>query len=210
MKLNAEKIKEHFGKRLKGLRIGDELTQDDVAKILGTTKATISRYESGKHSPGVSEIVMLANYFKVNPYWLAGLDNIRNIENNTGYKKIPVVGEIACGTPLLAYENIYSHEYVDINENVDFALIAKGDSMINVRIFDGDLVFIKQQSDIEDGEIAAVLIEDEATLKRVYKLNGDILLKAENPVFKDIRITAKDKKNVQILGKAIYFKSNLR
>lgn len=209
MKLNADSLKEHFGKRLKGLRIGDELTQEDVAKLLGTTKATISRYENGKHSPGVSEIVMLANYFKINPYWLAGLDNVRYLDNED-YKKIPVVGNIACGTPLLAFENISGYEFINKNEKVDFALIAKGDSMINARIYDGDIVFIKQQSDVEDGEIAAILIEDEATLKRVYRLNGDLLLKAENPMCKDIRITAKERKNIVILGKAISFKANLR
>jgi len=209
MKLDAESLKEHFGKRLKGLRIGDELTQEDVAKVLGTTKATISRYETGKHSPGVSEIVMLADYFKINPYWLAGLDKIRYLDNSD-YKKIPVVGNIACGTPLLAFENIASYEYVNNNEKVDFALIAKGSSMINARILDGDIIFIHQQSDIEDGEIAAILIDNEATLKRVYRLNGDLLLKAENPMYKDIRITAKERKNVIILGKAISFKANLR
>lgn len=209
MKLDNIKIKEHFGKRLRELRLGRDLTQEDVGKILGTTKATVSRYETGRHSPGVSEISLLADYFKVNPYWLAGFDNIKDIDE-PNFKKIPVIGCIACGTPLLAIENIIMYEYANYGENVDFALIAKGDSMINVRVFDGDTVFVRQQSDVEDGEIAVVLIDDEATLKRVYKLNGDLLLKAENPTFIDIRITAKDKKNVRILGKAIYFKANLR
>jgi repressor LexA len=209
VKLNADKIKEHFGRRLKVLRIDAELTQQELAKVIGTTKATISRYESGKHSPGVSEIVMLANYFMVNPYWLAGLNDSKHVES-LNYKKIPVIGSIACGTPTLAFENISNYEYVSSSDDVNFALITKGDSMINARIFDGDTVFVKQQSDVDDGEIAVVLIDSEATLKRVYKLNGDLLLRAENPTFKDIRITIKDKKNVQILGKAMYFKSNLR
>ena len=95
--------------------------------------------------------------------------------------KVPVVGKIACGFPLLAEENIIDYEYAERNENIDFALIAKGSSMINARIFDGDIVFIRRQNDVEDGEIAAVLIDEEATLKRVYKLNGDLLLKSEKP-----------------------------
>ena len=84
-------------------------------------------------------------------------------------KKLPLLGTIACGEPILAEENI--EEYIDVDEEVkaDFVLRCKGQSMIEARIFDGDLVYIHQQADVENGEIAAVLIDNEATLKKVYK-----------------------------------------
>jgi repressor LexA len=83
--------------------------------------------------------------------------------------------------------------------------------MINTRILDGDIVYIRKQPDVNNGEIAAVLIDnEEATLKRVYKLNGTIILRAENPNYKDIIITKKDSKDVRILGKAVFFKSEVR
>lgn len=94
----------------------------------------------------------------------------------------------------------------------DFCLIAKGDSMINARIMDGDIVFIKKQPMVENGEIAAVAIDDEATLKRFYKdeSTGTVTLVAENPAYAPMVFTASSQKNVYILGKAIAFQSNIK
>lgn len=117
-------------------------------------------------------------------------------------RKIPLVGTIAAGEPILADENI--EEYIDLDERIkaDFCLRIKGYSMVNANIHDGDIVFIKKQSDVDDGQIAAVLIDDEATLKRVYKYGDSIQLRAENPSFKPINV---DKNNdVIILGLATY------
>jgi repressor LexA len=209
LKVDPDKLKMYFGKRLKKIRTENGYNQEQVASIIGANKSTISRYENGISSPGVSEVSLIADKFNVNFYWLAGMSE-EKYRLKRELVKVPIVGRIACGLPLLAEENIIDYEYAERNENIDFALIAKGSSMINARIFDGDIVFIRRQNDVEDGEIAAVLIDDEATLKRVYKLNGDLLLKSENPIMDDIRISAKDRKNVIILGKAIAFKSNLR
>ena len=117
-------------------------------------------------------------------------------------RKIPLVGTIAAGEPILADENI--EEYIDLDERIkaDFCLRIKGYSMVNANIHDGDIVFIKKQPDVDDGQIAAVLIDDEATLKRVYKYGDSIQLRAENPSFKPINV---DKNNeVIILGLATY------
>lgn len=209
LKVDPEKLKEYFGKRLKEVRTENGYNQEQVADIIGANKSTISRYENGISSPGVSEVSLISDKFNVNFYWLAGMSE-EKYRLRAELVKVPVVGNIACGFPLLAEENIVDYEYVDREDNIDFALIAKGNSMINARIFDGDMVFIRRQDYVDDGEIAAVLIDDEATLKRVYKLNGDLLLKSENPTMGDVRISAKDKKTVIILGKAIAFKSNLR
>lgn len=117
-------------------------------------------------------------------------------------KKIPLVGTIAAGEPILADENIEG--YIDLDERIkaDFCLRIKGYSMVNANIHDGDIIFIKKQSDVDDGQIAAVLIDDEATLKRVYKYGDSIQLRAENPSFAPINL---DKENhVIILGLATY------
>jgi len=125
--------------------------------------------------------------------------------------RIPHDGTSACATPILAQENIECH--VDIPEyiNADFALRCKGDSMIGARIYDGDIVYIRQQPDVIDGEIAAVLIDDEATLKRVYKIGSRRLeLRAENPSFPVLKYEGKTLAEVKIIGKAVYFTSAVR
>ena len=122
-------------------------------------------------------------------------------------RKIPLVGTIACGTPILADQNI--EEYVSIPKNIaaDFALTCKGDSMINARIFDGDVVYIRQQQTVENGEIAAVLIDNEATLKRVQLFDDHIILQPENPMYKPLVFWGEEMNTVRILGKAVAFTS---
>ncbi|MCM1365078.1 MAG: helix-turn-helix domain-containing protein [Faecalibacterium sp.] len=125
-------------------------------------------------------------------------------------KLVPLVGTIACGKPILAEENI--EDYVKADESIpaDFALRCKGDSMINSRIYDGDIVYIRKQSDVDDGEIAAVLIGDEATLKKVYKYPNKIVLRASNPIYDDMIYTDAELENIIILGKAVAFLSLVR
>ena len=125
-------------------------------------------------------------------------------------RKIPLLGTIACGEPILATENI--EDYVAIPKELpgDFALTCKGDSMINARIFDGDIVYIRQQNTIENGEIAAVLIDGEATLKRVRLFDDHISLEPENPLYKPLVYWGEEMNLVRILGKAVAFTSAVR
>ncbi len=125
-------------------------------------------------------------------------------------KKIPLLGTIACGEPILATENI--DKYIEMPESVGgtFALTCKGDSMINARIFDGDIVYIREQPDVENGEIAAVLIDEEATLKRVYKYPSKVVLRPENPMYDDITYANEEMNQIRILGKAVTFMSAVR
>ena len=107
-----------------------------------------------------------------------------------------------------------SEEYefqVDTTDEIksDFALKCKGDSMIGARIYDGDIVFVRKQETVENGEIAVVAIEDEATLKRFYKYNDLIVLRAENPAYKDMVFSPSDHKQIRILGKAVWFQGRL-
>lgn len=124
-------------------------------------------------------------------------------------KKVPLLGTIACGEPILAEENI--EDYINMPEKTKgtFALRCKGDSMINARIFDGDIVFIREQPDVESGEIAAVLIDNEATLKRVYKYENRIELRPENPTHKVYNYEGEEINKIRIIGKAVGFYSSV-
>lgn len=124
--------------------------------------------------------------------------------------KIPLLGRIACGAPILAEEHI--EEYIDIPKRIhaDFALTCQGDSMINARIFDGDIVYIRQQDTVESGEIAAVLIDNDATLKRIRIYEDHISLEPENPQYRPIVLWGEDMNTVRILGRAIAFTSAVR
>jgi repressor LexA len=124
--------------------------------------------------------------------------------------RVPLLGTIACGEPILAEENLEGK--VDLPEQIhaDFALRCQGDSMINARIFDGDIVYIHQQDTVEDGQIAAVLIEDEATLKRVHFFDDHIVLAPENPTFRPLVYWGEEMNELRILGLAVAFTSTVR
>ena len=124
--------------------------------------------------------------------------------------KLPLIGSIACGSPILAEEHI--EDYVDLPGHIqaDFALICKGDSMINARIFDGDIVYIRHQDTVDSGQIAAVLIDNEATLKRVRLFDDHIVLEPENPMYKPLVYWGEEMNTVRIIGKAVAFTSAVR
>ena len=177
------------------------------------SKSALSQYINGKTSPDQEKLSILSEILKVNETWLMGYDvpmelgfkeaKISNLipmpELN---KKVPLLGEIAAGVPILADENVEMYVELDRTVQADFCLRVKGDSMINANIRENDIVFIRKQSDVDDGDIAAVLIDDEATLKRVYKMGGQVILRAENPKYEPI--TLNGDKSVYILGRATY------
>jgi len=116
---------------------------------------------------------------------------------------LPIVGKISCGNGVLAYEDIEGYESTPtgwLNGGEYFYTRAKGNSMINARIYSGDLVLIRKQPDVEDGEIAAILIDEEIFLKRVYKRNGSVILQSENPEYPPIIADLKNH-NCNIVGK---------
>ncbi len=200
---------------LKQLRIMHKLNQTDFAKAIGLSRSTIGMYETGKREPDFETLETIADYFNVTIAYLLGKEDtsmisIPNIIPLPKMKKVPLVGTIACGEPILADENIEA--FINMPEEVGatFALRCKGDSMINARIFDGDIVYIRQQPDVENGEIAAVLIGDEATLKKVYKYPNRLELRAENPTMKPMEYEGAEIDNVRILGKAVYFISKVQ
>lgn len=134
-----------------------------------------------------------------------------NIQPMPAMHQVPRLGTIACGDPLLAQQNIEGYDSVPDYVKCDFTLVCRGDSMINARIFDGDIVCIREQPEVENGEIAAVLINsEEATLKRVRLFDDHIVLEPENPMYKPFVFWGEEMNNVRILGKATHFISALK
>lgn len=205
-----------FGDVLKSLRIESHLTQKELSHILGVSESTVGMYERNQREPSFEMLEAIADYFNVDMDFLTGRATTRravsySFENNIlpfpAMKSVPLVGTIACGEPILAEENIEGQ--VDMPEHVkaDFALRCKGDSMINARIYDGDIVYIRQQPTVEDGQIAAVLIGNEATLKRVHFFPDHIVLEPENPQYRPLVYWESDMNSVRILGRAVAFTS---
>ena len=189
------------------------LTLEQVGKIVGVSKSTVRKWETGYiENMKRDKIALLAQALQTSPLEIMGMDNIKTFDNIMPIKtyKLPLIGTIACGAPILAEQNI--EEYIDTDSTVkaDFCLRCKGDSMINVRIFDGDIVYIRQQTDVENGEIAAVCIDDEATLKRVYKYPNRLELRPENPMFPVLNYEGSELENIRIIGKAVAFLSGVR
>lgn len=202
----------------KALRIRG-MKQAELSERTGIPKSAISQYCSGAFKPKQQRLFSIAEALNVDEAWLMGLDVpmerssahfLSNIIPLPEMRKIPLIGSIACGAPILAEEHI--EDYVSIPKYIpaDFALTCKGDSMINARIFDGDIVYIRQQNTVENGEIAAVLIDDDATLKRVRLFDDHISLEPENPQYRPIVLWGDEMNAVRILGKAIAFTSAIR
>lgn len=213
-----------MSERIKSRRLYLGLTQEELGLKLGLQKSAIAKYENGRvENIKRSVIAKMAEVLECSPAYLMGwsdeinpvpaldiskFDNIFPIN----LKKVPLLGEIACGKPIFANEERESYVLAGSEIRADFCLRAKGDSMVNARILDGDIVFIRKQDMVDNGEIAAVAIGDDVTLKRVfYHPEQDLLiLKAENSKYQDMIYSQNQLDQVYILGKAIAFQSDVK
>ena len=204
------------GEKIREARLKKGYTQTELAELLGyKSRSSINKIEvEGRDIPR-SSVIKFAKALDVTPAYLMGwedepkpeqslydrFDNLHPVK----LKRFPLLGEIACGEPIYAGEDHESYVSADADIRADFCLKAKGDSMINADIHDGDVVFIRSQSMVENGEIAAVIIEDEATLKRVYydRENNRLQLIAENPKYAPLVYTGEELNYIRILGKAV-------
>ena len=208
-----------IGKRIRQRREILGLSQDELAKRVGyKSRSSINKIEIDGRGLPQSKIVQLANALDTTPAYLMGWeDTAESVISNVfpiNLKKFAVLGEISCGVPKYAIEDRESYIMAGTDIKADFCLKAKGDSMINARIFDGDIVFIRQQDTVENGDIAAVVVnnENEALLKRLfyYQDKGLLILKPENPNYEDLIFTGEELNHVHILGKAIAFQSDVK
>lgn len=204
------------GERIKEIRTKLGISQVDFADKINVSKQTLYKYENNIITNIPSDKIELsAKLGNVSPSYIMGWDDNTNAELDNIYpielKKFPLLGEIACGTPIFANEDRESYVMAGTNIKADFCLKAKGDSMINARIMDGDIVFIRKETEIMDGQIYAVAIDDEVLLKRVYydKEENIFQLISENPAYKPIILTGEKLEHITILGKAIAFQSDV-
>lgn len=198
------------GQRIYALRKARGLTMEEVGKACGVAKSTVRKWETDFiESMRADKLQALADVLQTSiSYILDGEDAnpaYKNVEPMPQFTRVPILGGIACGKPIMAEENLEGFAFVDGRVHADFALRCEGDSMINAHIFNGDLVFIKAQPEVNNGEIAAVGIGDEATLKRVYVYNNRIELRPENPLFPVLNYEGPEMAEVHILGKAVAF-----
>ena len=207
-----------LNEKIKRLRKEKGMSLEDLAEAVGTSRQTIYRYEIGVITNIPREkIEALAKALGTTPQSLMGWENEEkeafstfNIKTKTRLepvksKRLPILGNVSCGEPIFASQTQGCYVNAKNDFNADFCLRAKGDSMINARIFDGDLLFVKQQDSVDDGEIAVVLIEDEATVKRVYfnREDGILTLMPENPTYKPMRYMGSQLDRIRILGKVV-------
>ena len=200
----------NIGNLIKKLRTEKGYSQEQLGNMLGVQRAAVQKWECGTvKNLKRDTIIKLSEIFDVPPASFIDTDymNYNNIISFPKMNRIPLVGTIACGTPVLATENLDGEVTVPEEINADFALRCKGDSMIDARIMNGDIVYIRQQPTVENGEIAAVLIDEEATLKRVYISEDAITLVACNPKYQPFVYTGEQLSDIRILGKAVGFTS---
>lgn len=194
------------GEMIKKLRSERGLTQEDVAIGVEVGKSAISMYESGQRSPTFETLEALADFFNV-PMAFFLEDTLPHNILPIRRKRVRLLGAIAAGVPIFADEDMETQIAVDYDVKCDFALKVVGDSMINARIQNGDIVFIREQPDVEEGEIAAVIIDDTAALKRVYHIPGGVTLVSENPKYAPMTFTRENSDSVRIIGKVVAFQS---
>lgn len=208
---NSNSMKIILSNNLKRFLDRKGITQTDMARDLNIPETTVSNWMKAETYPRPDKIQMMADYFKVRRSDLTEEQPANLTEVQPNFVKIPILGKIACGDPLIIVENIESYTYESTNtlpSGSIFALIAKGDSM-EPTIPNKAIVLIREQPDVESGEIAAVQLngDTEAVLKRIRKQNGTILLISDNNKYPPIIVD--DNNPARIIGKAFSYKVQL-
>lgn len=209
----------NFGSILKNLRTSRGITQGELATMLDVSRSTVGMYETGGREPDFETMEAIADIFNVDMDYLMGRTQVERKhpispprkEIPPGFQplpemmQVPLIGTIACGTPILAEQNIKSYVGVPAAWRADFALECHGDSM-SPTICDGDVVCIRSQPEVEQGQIAAVRIGEEATLKHCYYQNGVVQLIADNPaVCPPMVYTGRQLEEIEVEGLAVGF-----
>lgn len=203
--------------RIKFCREELGLSQSEFANKIGLTQQSISLYEKGDRKPSQDVLEALADFFKVSIDYLLGKTDVRNVKKNIDIAdtptKIPVVGKISAGLPILATENIEGYEYAPsmyIKDGCEyFYLKVTGDSM-NLKFNDGDLLLIQKQDDLENDEIGVVMVDGEATVKK-YKYENNLVIlypMSTNPEH-IVQLYSPNDHNIKIIGKVISYQGKI-
>ena len=195
-----------FNEHLKQLRKDHNLSQNDLANQFGYKSfTTIQKWEDGTAMPPMKVLNTLADFFQL---------SVDELINGKTYVEIPILGLVRGGPNQIAQEDYLGHERVSMEEargGTYFYLEVVGDSMINARMFPKDLIYVKRQNHVENGEIAVVMVDDEATVKRVFYEGNNLILHSENDAYAD-RVDGPEEIEdipVQIFGKVIHVKIRL-
>ncbi len=197
--------------RMRSTMAEKEITQAELAKRTKIRASSISDYLNNRYEPKQDKIYLIAEALGVDPAWLSGRDNegpakkpwegLKNIvpPEELEVRKVPLLGTIAAGKPIFSDEHIEAMVPCD-DPKVDFALRIQGDSMIDAEYYDGDIVYIHSQPTADNGQIAAVRIDDSATLKRFYKNPESVTLMPANPAYEPMTFTADNCDSIAIIG----------
>ena len=201
-------------RRLKEYREKFNITLSEMSKKCGIPAQTLNRYELGQRKPKIDTAVEIAEALNINPLWLQGydvpIDNLLPIGaspiNLPSLHRIPILGRISAGLPLYAEQNVEGYTMTNLNGGAEyFALQVSGDSMNAVRIQDGDVLIVRRQDSVENGEIAIVMVGDEdATVKRFYSTGNTVTLmpQSTNPQHQP-QIYDLQKTKIKVLGKVV-------
>lgn len=201
-------------KKIKERREQLGYSYQNLADLTNLSKSTLQRYESGNiGNLPLDKIAVLSQALQCSPAYLMGWEDQElsssippGLEPLLPMKKIPLLGDIACGEPILAEQNITDYIEIPSHIHADYALTCHGDSMVGAGIHDGDLVYIRQQPTVENGQIAAVLVDgEEATLKRVYLDRGAITISPANPKYPPKSFSGEAASRVQVIGRAVAY-----
>lgn len=216
--MTEDRQRQIFSNNLRRLIDASGKTQKDVADAIGVSQQIMNVWARGKAIPRMGKIQRLADYFGIEKSQL--IDEQPEESSIPDYSnifplqraRVPLPGPIACGEPIFCNEDRESYVEAGTDVRADFCLKARGDSMTGARIMDGDIVFIQKDAELVSGQIYAVAIDDEATLKRVYydEATQELRLLAENPKYPTMVYTGEKLDHVHILGKAIAFQSDVR
>ncbi|WP_138751776.1 LexA family protein [Paenibacillus sinopodophylli] len=203
---DTQKFYEIVGKNIHKYRTIRNFSLQVLGEKVDLSKKTIQRYEQGQHKIDTARLKRLAEALGVTVLQLTegAYDQLGIEKEEEETISLPIVGKISCGNGELAYENIEGYESTPkawLNGGEYFYLRAKGDSMTGARIHDGDLLLIRKQEEVEDGEIAAVLIGEEAVLKKVYKQGTTLFLQSANDKYPPIIYNDGDESNIKVIGK---------
>lgn len=212
-----------MGEKIYNLRVQKGLTLEELGNMVGVGKSTVRKWENGMiANMKRDKILKVSEALGTSPVYLMGWEESKGLDSSNitlsniypiSVKRFPMLGEIACGEPKFTNEDRESYVLAGTDIRADFCLRAKGDSMINARIHDGDIVFIRQQNTVENGEIAAVVVnnDSEATLKRFYyyREKALLILKPENSQYENQIYQNEELSQVRVLGKAVAFQSDV-
>lgn len=203
----------NLAENIKYCRKRKGMTQAELADVCKVSSYTVVQtWERGVYEPKSITVRLLADLFgeTMQDLYTKRIEELdaeraarpKNVIDKPLTRQVPILGTISCGEPIMAEQNLDGYAEAPVS-NCDFCLRCKGDSMTGARIYDGDIVYIKAQPDVENGQIAAVLIDGEATLKRVYVFADHLILRPENPAYKDLVFD--NRNDVRILGLAVAF-----